>query len=197
MARLVPLPAVLDADVLHPPGIRDVLLSVAEQGLYRPVWTPRILGEMSDSIREAARSRQLPEPDTGHIEAEMRAAFPDAEFAARGYERREQEMTNHPKDRHVLAAAVVAKAGIIVSEDRRGFARAACEVHGVRRLSAEAFLLELLRRYPDEFVAALEAIAARRRRPPNTVPTILDALAENRPRLSTAARSAYERRRRP
>jgi hypothetical protein len=97
VARLVPLPAVLDADVLHPPGIRDVLLSAAEQGLYRPVWTPRILGEMSDSIREAARSRQLPEPDTGHIEAEMRAAFPDAEFAARGYERREHEMTNHPK----------------------------------------------------------------------------------------------------
>lgn len=76
MATPTPVLAVLDADVLHPPGLRDLLLTVAEQGLYRPVWTARILTEMSESIREAAARRSLVEPDTARVEAEMRTAFP-------------------------------------------------------------------------------------------------------------------------
>lgn len=170
-----------------------LLLTVAEQGLYGPVWTARILSEMSESIRRAAAKRNLPEPDTARVEGEMRTAFPEAELSAGSYERLIPEMTNHPKDRHVLAAAVAAKATIIVSDDRRGFARAASEPRGVRRLSAEQFLLALLTDHEDQFIAALEHMAAARRRPPNTVPAIIEALAERWPALAGALRSAYER----
>jgi hypothetical protein len=37
--------AVLDACVLVPIAIADTLLRVAEKGLYRPLWTDRILSE--------------------------------------------------------------------------------------------------------------------------------------------------------
>lgn len=42
--------AVLDACVLYPVELRNLLLCVAEQGLYRPLWTEKILSEMRRSI---------------------------------------------------------------------------------------------------------------------------------------------------
>jgi len=95
--------------------------------------TARILSEMSESIRETAARRSLPEPDTARVEGEMRTAFPEAELPARSYDRLVAKMTNHPKDRHVLAAAVAANAAIIVSDDRKGFPRSACEPRGGER----------------------------------------------------------------
>jgi hypothetical protein len=38
--------ALLDACVLYPVGVRDLLLSVAERGVYVPYWNADILDEM-------------------------------------------------------------------------------------------------------------------------------------------------------
>ena len=37
-----PVSALLDANVLYPFLARDALLSLADAGLYRPLWTDRI-----------------------------------------------------------------------------------------------------------------------------------------------------------
>jgi hypothetical protein len=44
--------AVLDACVLVPVVLADTLLRVAEKGLYRPVWSERILAEAREAIEE-------------------------------------------------------------------------------------------------------------------------------------------------
>ena len=65
--------AVLDAHVLVPARVRDVLLTLAEADLYRPLWSERILDEvcrhLPDSMDGAARDRLL---------KAMAAAFPEA-----------------------------------------------------------------------------------------------------------------------
>ena len=43
--------AVLDACVLVPVALADTLLRVAEKGLYRPLWSDRILGEAQAANR--------------------------------------------------------------------------------------------------------------------------------------------------
>jgi hypothetical protein len=43
---------VLDANVLYPTVLREVLLGCAEAGLYQPAWSPRIAEEWA---RTAAR----------------------------------------------------------------------------------------------------------------------------------------------
>ena len=44
--------AVLDACVLVPIALADTLLRVAEKGLYRPLWSDRILAEAQQAIEE-------------------------------------------------------------------------------------------------------------------------------------------------
>jgi len=92
-------------------GLRDTLLSVAEAGLFPVLWTDEIIAETARNIVE-----DTPDLTAAHLEktfAAMRRAFPEA--MVRGHEHLAESMTNHPKDRHVLAAAVAAQTGVVVT----------------------------------------------------------------------------------
>ena len=65
--------AVLDACVLVPIALADTLLRVAEKGLYRPLWTDRILSEAQAAIKEIH-----PGIDISKRFAGMREAFDDS-----------------------------------------------------------------------------------------------------------------------
>lgn len=53
-----------------------------------------------------------------HRVTQMRRAFPHATDHSAGYLQLVDAMTNHPKDRHVLAAAVASGAALIVPTSR-------------------------------------------------------------------------------
>ena len=65
--------AVLDACVLVPIALADTLLRVAEKGLYRPLWSDRILAEA-----QAATEEIHPGIDAAKRFTQMREAFDDA-----------------------------------------------------------------------------------------------------------------------
>ncbi len=92
----------LDANVLYPVYLRDVLLRFAYAGVFQVHWTDQIIHEMALSIK-----KKVPESRHDRVDrtvAQMREAFPEAMVT--GHESLIASMTNHPKDRHVLAAAV-------------------------------------------------------------------------------------------
>ena len=68
---------------------------------------------MADLERNLAR-RGLDEKRITHRLDQMNGAFPDA--AVTGYEALITDMTNDPKDRHVLASAVRGGAEVLVTE---------------------------------------------------------------------------------
>lgn len=73
--------AVLDANVLIPPGLRDMLLSCAHVGVFRPVWQEEILDEVHrNSIRIELIKRGVTEQQATvgveHALTQMRRAFP-------------------------------------------------------------------------------------------------------------------------
>ena len=89
--------AVLDACVLVPIALADTLLRVAEKGLYRPLWSGRILAEA-----QAATEEIHPGIDAGRRFAQMRDAFGDA--LVTGWEEVEPAIRlADPDDRHVVA----------------------------------------------------------------------------------------------
>lgn len=106
--------------------------------------------------------------------AAMRDAFPDADAPA--YQHLIGAMTNHPKDRHVVAAAVAVGAQTIVTLNLRDFPPAALAPFGVEAQHPDAFLTHLFHLDPAELLAVLERQAAATRRPAISVEDILGRL---------------------
>ncbi|MGH9073052.1 MAG: hypothetical protein ACRDZQ_02875 [Acidimicrobiales bacterium] len=69
---------------------------------------------------------------------QMAAAFPDA--LIEGYEPLVPIMTNHPKDRHVLAAAARGNAGLIVTENVKDFPESAFASYDIEVQTADELL---------------------------------------------------------
>ncbi|BCJ37712.1 PIN domain-containing protein [Actinocatenispora thailandica] len=133
----MPFSALLDANVLIPSCLRDTLLRIAEAGLYRPLWSVGILDETRRHILELAPTATKSSVD--RMFQCMNAAFDDA--LVEGYEPIVSSMKNNAKDRHVLAAAAVGRADVIVSDDRNGFPTSACAPFHIECLDPDDFLL--------------------------------------------------------
>lgn len=152
--------AVLDACVLFPTVLREILLGVAARGLYQPVWSERILNEW---VRATAKLG----PEAA-IEAEAQAtlarlAFPQAmqreqpNIEARLY-------LPDPNDVHVLAVAISAHADAIITFNAQDFPRPVLADEGLVRLDPDQFLCQMHARHPDEVakvVAGVHATAER------------------------------------
>ena len=85
-------------------------------------------------------------------------------------------MTNDPKDRHVLAAAVRGNAETVVSENVRDFPPSSVEHYGLMVLNQDEFLLDLYDLVPGSVLRALTRQVSRYRRDPRSVEDLLIAL---------------------
>jgi hypothetical protein len=83
----------------------------------------------------------------------MATYFPDARVT--GYEELIGSMTNHPKDRHVLAAAVAGRADGLVTENIKDFPPESVAHLGVTVTGQDDFLLRLLELHPESVLGAL------------------------------------------
>ena len=154
--------AVLDACVLVPIALADTLLRVAEKGLYRPLWSDRILTEAQAAIEEIH-----PGIDAGKRFAQMREAFDDALVS--GWEELEGGLSLPDEDdRHVLAAAIRGGAQGIITANAKDFPVAALEPLGLEAVHPDDFLLDQLDLSPSTILQVIREQAARTRRPPLT-----------------------------
>jgi hypothetical protein len=85
-------------------------------------------------------------------------------------------MTNDPKDRHVLAAAVRGGAEVLVTENIRDFPATAVRLYNIKVVSQDAFLLDALDLQPAGVLAALRRQASRYHREPRTIESLLAIL---------------------
>lgn len=182
---------VLDACVLFPAALRDTLLRAGEAGLYHPRWSAAILDEVR---RNLLAQGGLTESQVRRLIGAMQAHFPDAEGT--GYEQHIDRMMNHPKDRHVLAAAVAAGASLIVTSNLRHFPRTALAPHGVQAQSPDHFLVDLVDEAPALMVQVVTRQAAALRTPPTTVIELLDRLGRSVPRFARRCADAMPSERR-
>jgi hypothetical protein len=154
--------AVLDACVLVPIALADTLLRVAEKGLYRPLWSDRILAEAQAAIEEIH-----PGIDAGKRFAQMREAFDDA--LVTGWEELQSGIRLPDQDdRHVVAAAVRGGAQGIITANVRDFPATALEPLGLEAVHPDDFLLDQLDLSPPTILQVIREQAARTRRPPLT-----------------------------
>lgn len=178
--------AVLDACVLYPFSLRDLLLRLAEHELYDPVWSARILDEMA---RNLVADGLMSMDKAGYFVALLREAFEDAEVAESAVAQLEPVMTNQSKDRHVLAAAVAGHAEAVITTNIKDFGQEACAPLGVEASHPDDFLLVLLAKQPGAVVAVLQEQVRELRKPPVSMGELLDRLDTEVPRFVEAVRS--------
>ncbi|HBY62947.1 MAG TPA: PIN domain-containing protein [Solibacterales bacterium] len=143
--------AILDACVLVQAPLRDTLLRLAElPALYQPRWSDEIIAEMKRALENQIG---LAPAKTAYLERELRRHFADCWVS--DFEPLVRKMTNHSKDRHVLAAAVRANAQTVVTFNKRHFPPAATSPWNLEAVGPSAFLEAL---YADSPAIVVERI---------------------------------------
>jgi len=172
--------ALLDTSVLWPSLQRDFLLSLAIEGLYRPLWSTAILAELE--FHEIEKLINRGEPPTAatarasHLISQMTTAFDDA--LVENWEPHDGTFNlPDPNDEHVVAAALVGGAGAIVTDNLKDFPIAKIPAH-IKVLSPSAFAADTVSVSPDVALQAVETMASRYSAPPLTTEEILNRLVQ-------------------
>lgn len=163
----------LDACVLYPAPLRDVLLELTVSNFFRAKWTAAVqeewiaalLRQRSDLSREAlVRTSE-----------QMNRAVPDA--CVEGYADLVGSLSlPDPKDRHVLAAAIKGRADMIVTLNLRDFPQPALAPWSIEAQHPDAFLANQFHLAPARFLEVVKRVRARLKNPPKTVEEYLDTL---------------------
>lgn len=165
--------ALLDASVLHPWVVCELLLRLAERGLYRPAWSGEILDELVESL-----TRRQPEHEERfrRRRERMEAAFAEAMTHQPGPFTSAVPDEVDPGDRHVVAAAFAARADVIVTNNVRHFAPDRLAEAGLLVHTADEFLVHQWWLDPAEVLEELAAMAASTSRPALTTAQVLESV---------------------
>lgn len=184
IAQSNPYVAILDTCVLAPMPVCDTLLRLAEDpAFYLPRWSDDILCELRRTLQrmgytEAQAARRI---------TAMETAFEDAN--TNGYECLIASMTNHPKDRHVLAAAVRAGEHAIVTENVKDFPPASVGPYDIEVLTPDQFLIHQTHLDRELVCEKLADQAAARN---ISLDVLIDKLARNVPHFAAMLRNSSD-----
>lgn len=172
--------ALLDTSVLWPSLQRDFLLSLAIEGLYRPLWSTAILAELefheTEKLMNRGEQPAAAAARSSHLISQMTTAFDDA--LVESWEPHEGTFNlPDPNDEHVVAAALVGGAGAIVTVNLRDFPIAKIPAH-IKVLSPGDFAADTVAVSPDVALRAVHTMASRYSAPPLTTEEILSRLVQ-------------------
>jgi predicted nucleic acid-binding protein len=164
---------IYDACVLYPAPLRDFLVELATTGLYRAHWTPEINEEW---VRNVLRNRS----DLKREQLKRTVDLMNQSVMGclvRGYD----DLTNRlslpdSKDRHVLAAAIHARADVIVTFNLKDFPVATLQQYGIEPQHPDDFLHRQFDLNQAHLVATAQNVRRRLKNPPKSAAEYLDIL---------------------
>ena len=159
--------AFLDACVLAGALKRNLLLSLAEAEAYRPRWSGAILDETETAIRRILTDKGAPDAADRASKSRqaMEAAFAEAMVSDFDIWLGVCADLPDPGDAHVLAAALKAKAAVIVSDNAKHFPESILAPLDLKLRSADAFVALAIEMDPGRAVAAIRRMRERFKRP--------------------------------
>ncbi|WP_227310736.1 PIN domain-containing protein [Acidisoma cellulosilyticum] len=166
--------ALFDANVLYPAPLRDLLIRLARTGLFRARWSEKINDEWTNAL---LRTRPELADRLPRTRALLNSAIDDC--LVEGYETLIPALTlPDPDDRHVLAAAIVGGADVIVTLNIRDFPAERLAPFRIDAQHPDKFIRHTLDL--DEAVAfsAVREARGALKTPPKTVEDFLDTLAQ-------------------
>jgi predicted nucleic acid-binding protein len=164
---------ILDACIIYRASLRDLLMELALNGLFKAKWTKDIDNEWMKSL---LKNR----PDLTHEKLEktrllMNIALPD--YLVDGYEPIIETIDlPDKKDRHVLAAAIRVKADAILTYNIKDFPKKFLNPYNIDVQHPDDFLKHLIETAPPKFYASIRKVKGRLKNPPICTNEYLDNL---------------------
>lgn len=165
--------AFLDASVLYPAPVRDLLLELAVSDVFRAKWSNAVHEEWIVALlrRRDDLSRARLERTRDLMNAHVRDSLVE------GFEELIEGLDlPDPDDRHVLAAAIKGRADIVVTANLRDFPIEALARWGVEAQHPDSFLTRQFHLSRPAFLQAVRTVRLRLRNPPRSVEEYLDTL---------------------
>lgn len=141
----------IDANVLFPTVLREIVLGCASEGLFRPLWSSVLLEEWALAARK--KGPEIEATARGEI-AVLRAQWPRAQVEPRAGDVSRLWLPD-PNDVHVLAAAIAGSADLILTLNARDFPRGLLAEEGLERQAPDDFLMDLWVERPEEVERAV------------------------------------------
>jgi predicted nucleic acid-binding protein len=166
--------ALYDACVLHPAPLRDLLMQLALSDLFRAKWSNAIHDEWIDSVLE--RRPDLKREQLERTRELMNSHVRDC--LVEEYEPLiEAIVLPDPDDRHVLAAAIHARADVIVTFNLADFPADVLRGRGLEAQHPDEFITHLTDLAPQAVIHAARTCRARLQHPPKSVNEYLECIA--------------------
>jgi hypothetical protein len=158
--------AFFDANVFFGARLRSLVLELSKSGLFRARWSEHVHDEWIAAV--LAKRADIDPIKLRVVRQLMNEAVPDC--LVTGYEELIPSLSlPDPSDRHVLAAAILGSASVIVTFNESDFPQETLSPFGIHTRHPDLFLLETEGLDPGSLVRALECDRRRYRNPPLTV----------------------------
>ena len=165
--------ALIDACVLYPAPLRDLLMNLVEEDLFRAKWTDEIhqewIGSLLKNRPDLKRSQLERTRDLMNQHAEGCLVTNYADLIP-------SLQLPDPNDRHVLAAAIRARADVIVTNNLSDFPRNVLKAFGIEAQHPDQFIAHLLSLAPSPVCIAAKRQRENLKNPKKTVDEYLDTL---------------------
>lgn len=162
---------VLDSCVLFPMPLCDTLLRAAEAELYEVHFSQEIL---DGATRNLVKKGRMTSAKAARFQEMLKTHFPEAmvevplELVGM--------MTNHSDDRHVVAAAIIAKAEVIITSNLKHFPAEALAPFGIEAWHPDDFLAYLYDLFSEKIIQVIQQQSEGLNNPPLTFGELLDLL---------------------
>lgn len=150
----------IDACVLYPTVMREVVLGCAAAGLFEARWSERILEEWARATNKIGPGAEV--QARGEI-AMMAHKFPRAIVPAHPGLMQRLWLPD-PDDVHVLAVAISGSADIILTMNAKDFPHNILKEEGLQRVDPDGFLMKLWNDDPTIVRNVVEAVVAEAQR---------------------------------
>ncbi|TXE60171.1 PIN domain-containing protein [Serratia nematodiphila] len=168
-----PYPVVLDACVIYPSLLRDLLIHLGLKGLYQPKWSALIEDEWQRNL--LANRGDLTQAQISRTGELMNKALPDAMVT--GFEPLIPGIIlPDADDRHVVAAAIRSNAEIIVTANLKDFPRDALASFDIEAIHPDDFIMDLFDLNQALVLSAVNNQRRSMKKPPKSADEYLDAL---------------------
>ncbi|MGE4612030.1 MAG: PIN domain-containing protein [Paracoccaceae bacterium] len=147
----------MDACILFPTVMREILIETAAAGGFAPLWSDKIL----DEWRHAAGRADFEVGGIAGVEiALLKANWPDAMVQADSTVIETLSLPDR-NDRHVLAAAIAGDAEFLLTRNLKDFPTKTLARHDIIRREPDGFLMEFAQNGPVDMLVVGRKVQAR------------------------------------